>query len=157
MARLGHRVEVRQVLEEPPSGHVLPRHPQGQQGEAPFGHGAQHQGPRGNPLRVDERRLQRVLRRRDEDQDEARREGERLGGEDQQSCHAVRLSEREAEILRRGEVEKKMLIELLVNSVVISDGGTIDVYFNYRENEPILKVPDSCSTTDLPWTTIRMY
>ena len=51
--------------------------------------------------------------------------------------------------------EKKILINLLVNSIVIQDNGTIDIFYNYREREP--KVPLSClsSTTSLNWSTIR--
>lgn len=35
--------------------------------------------------------------------------------------------------------EKKILINLLVNSIVIQDNGTIDIFYNCREREP--KVP----------------
>ena len=50
--------------------------------------------------------------------------------------------------------EKKMLIDLLINSVIIQEDGSIDVIFNYREKEP--KVPFSfrSSTTPLTWSTI---
>ena len=32
--------------------------------------------------------------------------------------------------------EKKILINLLVNSIVIQDNGTIDIFYNYQEREP---------------------
>ena len=49
--------------------------------------------------------------------------------------------------------EKKILINLLVNSIVIQDNGTIDIFYNYWEKEP--KVPLSCisSTTSLDCST----
>ena len=49
--------------------------------------------------------------------------------------------------------EKKILINLLVNSIVIQDNGTIDIFYNYQERE--LKVPLSClsSTKSLNCST----
>lgn len=48
---------------------------------------------------------------------------------------------------------EKILIKLLVNSIVIQDNGTIDIFYNYQEREP--KVPLSChsSTTSLNCST----
>lgn len=43
--------------------------------------------------------------------------------------------------------EKKILINLLVNSIVIQDNGTIDIFYNYREREP--KVPLSCLSSTM--------
>ena len=51
--------------------------------------------------------------------------------------------------------EKKILINLMVNSVIMHEDGRLDVFYNYREREP--KVPLSClsSTTPLNWSTIK--
>lgn len=53
----------------------------------------------------------------------------------------------------KNDREKKLLIDLLINSVVIQEDGDIDVYFNYKEKEPKLRVPDECSPTYLDWST----
>lgn len=48
---------------------------------------------------------------------------------------------------------EKILINLLVNSIVIQDNGTIDIFYNYWEKEP--KVPLFClsSTMSLNYST----
>ena len=49
--------------------------------------------------------------------------------------------------------EKKMLIDLMVNTVVINDNGSIDIIYNYREREPKVPITFHSSTTPLTWST----
>lgn len=49
--------------------------------------------------------------------------------------------------------EKKMLIDLLINSVIIQEDGSIDVIFNYREKEPEVPLSFRSLTTPLTWST----
>ena len=52
--------------------------------------------------------------------------------------------------------EKKILINLLVNSIVIQDNGTIDIFYNYREREPKVPLSSLSSTMSLNYfTTIK--
>lgn len=49
--------------------------------------------------------------------------------------------------------EKKILIDLMINSVVLNADGSIDIVFNYREREPHVPIPFRGSSTSLPWST----
>ncbi len=49
--------------------------------------------------------------------------------------------------------EKRMLIDLMVNSVIIQTDGTIDILYNYREKEPKAPFSFHSSTTPLTWST----
>ena len=49
--------------------------------------------------------------------------------------------------------EKKILIDLMINSVILNDDGIIDIVFNYKEREPYVSIPFHGSTTTLAWST----
>lgn len=51
--------------------------------------------------------------------------------------------------------EKKMLIDLMINSVIIQNDGTIDIIYNYREREPKVPLSFHSSTTPLTCSTKR--
>lgn len=48
---------------------------------------------------------------------------------------------------------EKILINLLVNSIMIQDNGTIDIFYNYREREPKVPLSRLSSTTSLNCST----
>lgn len=49
--------------------------------------------------------------------------------------------------------EKKILIDLMINSVILNNDGIIDIVFNYREREPHVSIPFHGSTKPLAWST----
>ena len=49
--------------------------------------------------------------------------------------------------------EKKILIDLLVNTIYLNENGTIDIIFNYRQKEPQVPLSLLSSTTNLAWST----
>ena len=50
--------------------------------------------------------------------------------------------------------EKKILIDLMINSVILNGDRSIDIVFNYREREPHVSIPFRSSTKTLAWSTI---
>lgn len=50
--------------------------------------------------------------------------------------------------------EKKVLIDLMINSVILNGDRSIDIVFNYRESEPHVSIPFRSSTKTLAWSTI---
>lgn len=50
--------------------------------------------------------------------------------------------------------EKKILIDLLVNTIYLNENGAMDIIFNYRQKEPQVPLSLLCSTTNLAWSTI---
>lgn len=56
-------------------------------------------------------------------------------------------------VLPETDKEKKILIDLLIRSVVVSGDGNIDVCYNFRDSNPKPGIPLLSSTTNVGWST----